>query len=52
METNDSFRHNYTKKTLENCQKLFIKTTFLVVSPCGENSSIEKTDTAGAAVFF
>jgi len=29
-----------------------IKASFLVVSPCGENSITEKIDTAGAAVFL
>ena len=40
------------EKNPGNGQKLLIKTSFLVVNTCGENSIIEKTETAGAAVLF
>jgi len=49
-ETTKSLRRNY-RKTPGNGTKLLITTLFLVVNPCLENSTIEKTETAGAAVF-
>jgi hypothetical protein len=51
METTKSLRQNY-RKNPGNGQKLLIKTSFLVVNTCGENSIIEITETAGAAVLF